>query len=64
MVFTAKTTTRDTRARTCHKSGSTAHSTDVARRFTPVACEQPPKSELNLPSTLRAASANALAAIG
>jgi len=63
-AFAAKSTTSDTRARTCHKASSKTHSTDLARKFTPVACEQPPKSELSLPSTIRAASASALATIG
>jgi hypothetical protein len=60
------------RPRTCEKSrdkeGLVTHSAagadNVGRKFVPVACEQPPKSEVNLPGALSKAAANAFAALG
>lgn len=65
----AKTASRG-RQGTCEKSrgkvamAHRAASKSVDRRFAPVACEQPPKSEVDLSGAFKQASASALAAIG
>jgi hypothetical protein len=63
-AFTARAAAPDNRARTCHKGSAKTHEGDLGRKFSPVACEQPPKSELNLPGAIDQTSASALAAIG
>ena len=55
---------RDQRAKTCQKHAGRAEGRSIGRKFNPVACEQPPKSEPNLPTALKQATASALAAIG
>jgi hypothetical protein len=56
------------RTRTCDAEGPRAQAPgafrELTKRFVPVACEQPPRSQFLLPHTLTQATAAALAVLG
>ena len=64
VVAVTTNASRDQHSCQANRSGDRVSSTRTARKFAPVACEQPPRSSLVAPDQISKAVASALAAFG